>query len=121
MEPIKGDFNYKARLALIANFPARSRTVTTTVMLMSADSASLLAASPEARAASLRLAAFAVPYVQAGLLAADSGANYYQFVDLAMPLRAAPMLSRDGAAVLVQYFSTEGLVLTQRYRDFLVA
>jgi len=121
VEPIKGDFNYKARLALIANFPARSRTVTTTIMLMSTDGASLLAASPEARAASLRLAAFAVPYVQAGLLAADSGANYYQFVDLAMPLRSAPMLSRDGAAVLVQYFSTEGLVLTQRYRDFLVA
>ena len=121
IEPITGDANDLARKALVANFPTRARSVTTTVMLTAADGVSPLAASPAARAASLRLAAFASPYIQSGLLAADSGANYFQFVDLAMPLRAAPMLAPAGEACLVQYFSTEGITLSKRYKAFLEA
>ena len=121
IEPIKGDPNYLARKALELNFPQRARSVTTTVLITSADGVSPLATSPAARAASLRLAAFAAPYVTSGLLTPESGSNYFQYVDLAMPLRAAPMLSQDGAAVLVQYFSTEGIVLSKAYKDFLEA
>ena len=95
--------------------------MTTTVLLTAADGVSLLATSPAARAASLRLAAFASPYIQSGLLAPDSGANYFQFADLAMPLRAAPMLAPAGESCLVQYFSTEGITLSKRYKAFLEA
>ena len=88
------------------------------MLLTAADGVSPLAASPAARAASLRLAAFASPYIQSGLLAPDSGANFFQFMDLAMPLRAAPMLAPTGEACLVQYFSTEGVTLSKRFKDF---
>ena len=91
------------------------------MLLTAADGVSPLATSPAARAASLRLAAFASPYIQSGLLAPDSGANYFQFADLALPLRAAPMLAPAGESCLVQYFSTEGITLSKRFKDFLEA
>lgn len=121
IEAIPGDANDLAAQALRAHFPEVWRRQLTLVELRASDGTTAVTSSAPVRAAADRLGRFAAPYVASGLISSDSAASFFNLSQAGLAPFAAPLLSPSGTSVAVQFFTTEGYAVTDRYKEFLLA
>ena len=117
VDPVRGDPNDLAAVALRHAFPYAARTQTLSVLLRS--TSGNVSTSAAARDAAARLAAVAAPYVADGVLWPNSGASVFTYTDAGMFASAAATVSPDGRATELRFYTACGAAVAKPFRALL--